>query len=552
MIERLKIGVLVDSDWLQAADAQLLEELLATDYLELVIVAVVRPGARLYQGSAGARALINLYQWMDRAASGDAAEATRPLGSCTSSLAPETILTETATEKLITALTSQNLDVLACLNPFEDLRTYAACATFGVWWGGPTPSQESGAGFVHNLFATAAADAPLADFLWASTPQQTQPICLEFGLVPLVSGISVGRNVRPVRLLRRNLWLAALHTLAVQGWSAVRARGARLQASAPHRSGQVLEPGDVAATTVGHALMHMGLRQLRHRIRQRHRVEQWRVGVRPIRDHGLAISDTKGYRWLQAPVGHWYADPFLLSAGSTELLYMEDFDLDSRKGRIVCAVLDAHGRASEVLPVLERPYHLAYPCIFEHDGEIFMIPETGFNNTVELYRATSLPQQWKLVRVLYTGPAFDTSVLHRDGRFWFFTSLIEGAGRHTSKFLLFHSDRIDGDWISHPSNPISHDARHARNGGGIFRRGSRIIRPAQDGSGPYGGAVHLREIRTLTENEYAEAPFGSLTPARVPNAVGLHTYNSSARMEAIDCRLSLRYSRSNPVRSAGR
>jgi hypothetical protein len=551
--------VLVNGDRLQAADAELLEELLSADYLELVAVAVVRPGVHVYEGSASARALVNLYQWMDRASSGDAAEATRPLASCTANLAPEKILTEIAgegliaAEKLTAALISQNLDVLACLSgPFEGLHNYAVCATFGVWWAGPTPSQAKNAEFVHDLFATAAADTPLSDFLWASTAEQAQPLCLEFGLVPLVSGISVGRNVRPVKLLRRNLWLAALHTLSKQGWGAARARGARLQATAPQRSGQVLKPGDVAATKVGHALVHMGLRQLRHRIRQRDRMEQWRVGVRPTRDHGLAVCDTKGYRWLQAPPGHWYADPFLLSAGSTELLYMEDFDEDSRKGRIVGGVLDAHGRVSEVQPVLERPYHLAYPCVFEHDGDIFMIPETGFNNTVELYRATSIPLQWELVRVLYRGPAFDTSVLHHEGRFWFFTSLVEGEGRHTSKLLLFHSDRIDGDWIWHPSNPISHDARHARSGGGVFRLGSRLIRPAQDGSGTYGGAVHLREIQTLNETEYAEANFGSIIPARLPNAVGLHTYNSSARMEVIDCRLSLRYSRSNPVRSAGR
>ncbi len=170
---------------------------------------------------------------------------------------------------------------------------------------------------------------------------------------------------------------------------------------------------------------------------------------------------------------------------------------------------------------------------------MFMIPETGFNNTVELYRSITLPLQWEFVRVLYNGPAFDTSVLHHNGRLWFFTSLVEGEDRHTSQLLVFHSDRVDGEWIWHPSNPISHDARIARNAGSIIRQGGRIIRPAQDGSSTYGGAINLREISTLDESEYAEAPVGSITPARLPNAVGLHTYTSSARMEAIDCRLRM-------------
>jgi len=52
--------------------------------------------------------------------------------------------------------------------------------------------------------------------------------------------------------------------------------------------------------------------------------------------------------------------------GGTELLYMEDFDEARKKGRIVCGEVDARGRVSAVQPVLERSYHLAYPCIFEH------------------------------------------------------------------------------------------------------------------------------------------------------------------------------------------
>ncbi len=110
----------------------------------------------------------------------------------------------------------------------------------------------------------------------------------------------------------------------------------------------MLEPHAVTVTEVSRALLHMGVRQLRHRSRQRERVEQWRVGVRPIRDQGRALCDTKGYRWLQAPAGHWYADPFLWSLGHTDILYMEDFSEDHKKGRIVCGAVDARGRVSAV------------------------------------------------------------------------------------------------------------------------------------------------------------------------------------------------------------
>ncbi len=237
----LRIGVLVNSDPLPAADGELLQQLLLTDYLHLTIIAVVRPRVVRHQGSTGARALINLYRWMDRRMSGgSAAEATRLLASYTEGRTSETVLVEGASEKLTSVLAAHSLDVVACLSPFEGMRNLAVGATFGVWWVGPTPSEVEGAEFVDNLFATAAANRPLSYCVWASTSPETQPFCLEAGVVPLVSGISVARNTKAVRLLRRNLWLSALRRLASQGWEAVRARDAQLQPIRIQRRGRVV------------------------------------------------------------------------------------------------------------------------------------------------------------------------------------------------------------------------------------------------------------------------------------------------------------------------
>jgi len=532
----VRVALLLESEPLRGAEAQLLQQLLETEYVEVALVAVVKTRAPPTDISRSTRTLINWYRWMDHVTRGaNAQESARPLASYAGCLAPATIITVASPDELTAALTGRDLEVIVCPSPIEGMRDCAGCAAFGVWWIGP----PKGAAALQELYATATAETPLLAVLWASTAAHPEPFCLEFGCVPLISGVSVVKNLQALTPLRRNLWLGALNTLSAQGWDALRAKGARLQAGLSPRAYRVSERRESSATAVARTLVRMGLRQLRHRIRQRNRVEHWRVGVRPLRDNGLSLRDTKGYRWLAAPPGHWYADPFVLSVGATELLYMEEFDERRNKGRIVCAELDARGQVGAIEPALERPYHVAYPCVFEHDNQVFMIPETGFNNTVELYRSISLPFQWQFVRVLYTGPAFDTSVLQLHDRFWFFTSLVEGAGRHATKLLLFHSNRVDGEWIAHPANPISHDAHFARGGGRLFRLGSQIVRPAQDGSGTYGGAVQLRGVQALNETEYVEAPVGSIIPARLPNAVGLHTYNSSTRMEVIDCRLRM-------------
>ena len=38
--------------------------------------------------------------------------------------------------------------------------------------------------------------------------------------------------------------------------------------------------------------------------------------------------------------------------------------------------------------VLDEPFHLSYPYVFDHESETYMIPEAKGSNSVRLYRAT--------------------------------------------------------------------------------------------------------------------------------------------------------------------
>jgi hypothetical protein len=219
---------------------------------------------------------------------------------------------------------------------------------------------------------------------------------------------------------------------------------------------------------------------------------------------------------------------------------MEEFDPHSVLGRIVCAELDETGRVVEVRPALERPYHLSYPHVFEHDGEYFMIPESGFNGTVELYHAVGFPFEWELVKVLFRGPAFDTTVVHRHGRFWFFVTLVADPDGYAAQLLLFSSSTLCGDWVMHPSNPITNDARYARGAGRFVQIGDCLVRPAQDCSIAYGRSINLRAVTALDEQVYAETAFGVIGPASIRSASGVHTYSEAGLLEAIDYRTPAR------------
>lgn len=70
--------------------------------------------------------------------------------------------------------------------------------------------------------------------------------------------------------------------------------------------------------------------------------------------------------------------------------------------------------------------------------------------------------------------------------------------------LLFHADSPLGPWTAHPMSPVVSNVRHARPSGRLFRRSGALLRPAQDCSRTYGGAISLRRIVTLTTTVYEE------------------------------------------------
>lgn len=261
----------------------------------------------------------------------------------------------------------------------------------------------------------------------------------------------------------------------------------------------------------------------------------FRVGATPL-DGQTGPADMRGFRFVEAPRGHYYADPFLISGGGTTWAFFEDFLYQEGRGVISCAEVTTSGRLGPPQRCVQRDYHLSYPMIFEHEREIFMIPESVANGTVELYRATSFPNEWKLEKVLHHMAAVDTTALHEDGRWWFFVTVSEPRG-HGAVLLLFSAASLTGEWIYHPANPISTDVRTARGAGAILRAQGRLLRPSQDCTRSYGYSFALNEIETLTPAEYRERPRLTIEPSWSKGLIGTHTYNRCDAVEVVDgCR----------------
>jgi hypothetical protein len=218
-------------------------------------------------------------------------------------------------------------------------------------------------------------------------------------------------------------------------------------------------------------------------------------------------------------------------------MFVEKFVRRSGRGSIAVIPIGPNGDPGPAISVLERPYHLSYPCVNRWRGTWYMIPETGSQGTVELYACDRFPDRWHFEQVLLRGAEpSDATLFEHDGRLWMFVCFAT-LGSSDTELSLFHSEDIRGPWHPHPLNPVVSDARCARPAGALWTEAGRLFRPAQVCAPRYGRAVAFQHVIRLTLDDYAEETIGVLSVDSLPGAVGAqgaHTWARGSRLVAMD------------------
>lgn len=217
------------------------------------------------------------------------------------------------------------------------------------------------------------------------------------------------------------------------------------------------------------------------------------------------------------------ADPFMIEDQGKYFMFFEVMNLDSNTGDIGLAVSDDGRDWSYEKIVLDEEFHLSYPAIYLWEGEHYMIPESGEDESVRLYRASSFPEEWEYMGNLLSGSTFyDPTLFFRDNIWWMFTS-----GLGNGDLNLFYSDSLSSGWQAHPMNPlVENKPNMARPAGHVFEYEGSLFRLAQDDYPSYGIQVYAVEITELTSDNYQENS-NSLNKlvsmsGKGWNAVGMH------------------------------
>lgn len=244
------------------------------------------------------------------------------------------------------------------------------------------------------------------------------------------------------------------------------------------------------------------------------------------------------FKILRSPKGTFWADPFVIARDNKYYLFLEEFIYKKMKGHISVVELDDKGIILSREIIIDQSYHLSYPFIFESGNSYYMIPESSCNKSISLYRCIEFPKKWEFVLNLMENiSAVDTTLFYYENKWWLFTS-IDDTGIKTDSFtklFLFYSDNFPSrDWHSHPANPIVVDVKTSRSAGAVFIHEKEIYRPSQNCSGRYGRSININKITKLDENEYEEILMSKIEPQLNKRLLGVHTLNHVKTADFLD------------------
>ena len=272
--------------------------------------------------------------------------------------------------------------------------------------------------------------------------------------------------------------------------------------------------------------------------------EMWQIAIRKRDGDTLYHGNRKNFRLVSNSIRYWRADPFLYEMGEKTYLFAELFDRFQDKGVLAVAKVGKNGRVGSFKVCLDLPFHLSYPCLYENDGSIYMIPEGRQSGEIAIYRCVEFPLKWEKDSILSSVTGVDTTPVPKEicGNIDSYITTINTEQDHNNNLYLINDS-------SHVR--LKYNDTCVRCGGDFIRDDDRWLRVVQDDTDYYGCRLVFNEVDSITSNGIVEKevlavlPPGkecgineitvSLIDAKAEGKyIGIHTYNCSSKYEVID------------------
>ena len=286
--------------------------------------------------------------------------------------------------------------------------------------------------------------------------------------------------------------------------------------------------------------------------------EIYTIAYRNRQGQTLLDSDLLQFNRIPYDDTFWYADPILTVYRGETVLLMESFDMRTQTGSIACAKFDDAGRLSAPKVILQEPYHMSFPMVFTWNDDLYMIPETCGNRSLNLYRCEGDIEKWTLVKsfpveeelvdTVVTGIQEDHVELH--------CSALHEKDKFKNKWQKFRilkdrdDFRLEADTAFNANRDYNNGYRMA---GSLITEGDIPILPTQESTDiDYGAYLYLNDFsgRDITSLPVLKkvTPDNILLPdVDQKEQIGVHSYGLTEKIEVVDMRY-FRFSPRNRLR----
>ncbi len=274
--------------------------------------------------------------------------------------------------------------------------------------------------------------------------------------------------------------------------------------------------------------------------------EMWQIAIRKRNGDPLYHGNRAGFRVIPNSIRYWRADPFLYEKDGVTYLFAELFDRFEDKGVLAVAKLSAGGRVGRFKVCMDMPFHLSYPCLFEKDGSLYMIPEGRQSGEIVIYRCISFPLKWEKVEVLYPTTGVDTTPVPKElcGNSSSYITTINTEKDHNNNLYLLNKS-------SEKPVLLKYNDTCSRCGGYFIKDNDKWLRVVQDDTDYYGCRLVFYDVKSITSDGIDEDEYLSVLPPQKEcekneicislvkekdesKYVGIHTYNCSTQFEVVD------------------
>ena len=276
--------------------------------------------------------------------------------------------------------------------------------------------------------------------------------------------------------------------------------------------------------------------------------DSWAIAVREFNNDSLLFDfeNNEPFRIVNFPKGFWGADPFVFEKDNKVFLFFEYTNMKKGKSFLASTQIfpDIHDKPHVIY---EFKGHTSYPCIFEHNGNLYIIPETIDSKNVYLLRCVEWPYIWKNDGIILKDfECVDSTIAYVDKRLCVFLYTIEKRDLPSNSRKLYIADfDIDNKKICNIKMVKEYKTKDGRPGGHCLYLNGKMYRTVQPGNKFYGEKIEFSEF-CFEKNEYRENLVAEIKPSNIKLNCnipfkGIHTYNRSLHYEVIDLALNRKF-----------